>query len=169
MAESCIVTKVYTSAEIRDLLDNLPSQIRDDAKQYVFEQLLIRDSKEPGFIQDLHERGALRHYIARMVFIIRHNKNHAVNKCFRIQGTGLTESIEKEEDGINTDYEELLTKCKTEVESLYWYYRDLLKMRVEFKSDRELARYLGLPRSTIQEGLNKARRLVKEKLKKEST
>jgi len=152
-------------------MEYLPPSIREDAKQYVFEELLNRERKSPGWLADLHERGSLRHYVARMVFNIRYNPKHAFHKHYGLQ-SGIDSTDELLSRGrtpyaFTSDeaYELAAMDCSERVEALYWYYAELLKLRSECKSDRELARQIGLPRSTVQDGLNKGRELIKKMMR----
>lgn len=163
-----IIAELYSSREVRELFNCLPSLIREDARQYVFMDLWQREVKRPGWLEGLNNRGTLRHYIARMVFNISANKRHTFHDTQTIspERCEVGHILEnRPEDATDMQYHEAVEDCSERVDTLYWYYAELLRRRTECKSDRELAREIGLPRSTVQDGLTKARTLVKKMIR----
>lgn len=166
MTANQIITDIYKSKEIDEVIGKIqPEHIRDDLKQHVFVLLLEKDE---SFIQELHGNGKIRNYVVKVICQLvnfKQDKFHRQQRrCTEIPtdftetetGTSLTFTRFKEDDHST----EVL--CAKELDKVYWYNQQLLKLYIEHGSCRKVALAVGIPRQSVCKAIADAREQIKK-------
>lgn len=162
ITKTTLLTAIYSSDEVSEVLTNIHPNKRDDVRQEVFECLL---NKEEAEIIGLHERGKLRPYIVKTLYNTANLERSSHNYQNRRRTEIPTETFVDTADVLEEmDYEELLNTCAVRVDQLYHYHQHLLKLYVEKGSMRAVAFATGIPLNSVCRAINAAREEVKRQL-----
>ena len=160
MTKNQIITELYQSKEVEELILKIqPSDLRDDLKQYVFHVLC---EKPDEFIIELNSKNQLKYYAVRIItnsifsdrsFFYVNYRNQKEVYCDQFA------DIKDEETN-----HDLLDKCEKEVEKLYWYNQELLKLYAKNGSYRAVSQETGIPVKSVHNAVKKAKIQIRSKL-----
>lgn len=161
-----ILTKIYTSNEVRDVIKKLkPVHLQEDILQHCFLELF---QKEPAFIIDLHDRGKLKSYIVKILyntatytrstFAKQQGKETPTDFC----GNSKYEVIRFDSEEKERIENQQQIACA--VSEVHWFKADILKMYAELGTYRAVSEKTGIPNTTIFNTVNQARKEIKSKI-----
>lgn len=188
-----IITDLFTGKNFNDFIKKLePAHLRDDLKQEV---AVIICSWADEKIVGLEERGELSFYVVRMVFNMVTNKYHPFYKTYRSEDIefkeitrgathlsyGYDDELDvadkpdptREETTESLAFRDSERECReqmedftlAEIENLYWYNRDLVKLYLEVKTYRAMERETGIPYISCYKTIQKSFEILREKAK----
>lgn len=166
-----------------------PADLREDIKQFVFEDMLNR---EESFILDLQTRGKLKHFIVKMMYNVSKWRDRSEFKkqygflemsVASFDRSNATEAAEEWNfDGIETiDLQEILKysvdrKLCTEdkrtdkelveavlqaLKEMYWYKAEVFTWYVKLGTYQKVADITGIPLSSIYKTVAQAKQEIK--------
>jgi hypothetical protein len=185
MTKNNLLSKIYQSKEISDVLAKLPEDIRDDLKQHVFLLLL---EKSDDFILELNNIGKLNNYIVKVLCQLvnfKQDKFHRVNRRYsevltdfseeRLQNS--TYQVLKYEDSEEIKLE---NECRKELDrikkidfpsqtgkkcsSVSMYHGILLERYVEKGNYRAVSRETGIPCKSVYNAVQMAKEEIKKRV-----
>jgi len=107
-------------------------------------------------MQNIIGNGALKSYAYLTV------KNFCIDyiRKQKTEPVQLSEDIEAEAGDFKG-----LHELESNIESMYWYHRELLNLYIEHKSYRKIEAITGIPYKSVANGVRKAREILMEKMK----
>ena len=145
-----IIEELYRSDDLRECLSRIqPPDIRDDVKQHVFTELLLKPETD---ILDLYERGKFTAYVAKMlVNMVRWERS-----SFR--------KLQGRETALESDIadEQPIEIIVVPLQKLYWYDAKMLELYAEHGSYRKVEAITGIEFSGICKTIKKARIEIKK-------
>lgn len=189
-----LLMKIYDSKEIGEVIGRInPEHLRDDLKQHVFLQLLEKPDEfiiglETGgklknyivkmicqmvhfkkdkfyFVQGHDSKGNQREIyvdLQRLQVVtdnVHDNGYFSDPKYFLYHES--FDAVNKPEEQAQHRAEDL---CNEELEKVYWYNRDLLKLYVELGSYEAVAQEVGIPKKSVFNAVKKAKEQIKSKV-----
>lgn len=159
--KNSLLTSLYQSTELNEVVQKIPDNIRDDIKQHVFLSLFEQPEEN---ILDLHSRGKLKSYVVRAFYMAANYGESKFLRQNRRKTEIPTDKFQCTPDEDNYDYEELVATCAVKLEAVYWYNRDLLKLYTELGNYRAVAEKTGIPLNSVHDAIKKAKAEVKRML-----
>lgn len=147
-----IIEQLYRSEDLENCLSRInPPDIRDDVKQHVFTELLIKPETE---IMDLYQRGKLTAYVAKMLVNMVRWERSSFRKL-----QGRETALESFSDIADEQPIEIIV---VPLDKLYWYDAKLLQLYAEHGSYRKVEAITGIEYSGICKAIQKARKQIKK-------
>ena len=147
-----IIEQLYRSDDLRECLARIqPPDIRDDVKQHVFTELLLKPETD---ILDLYERGKFVAYVAKMLVNMVRWERSSFRK---LQGRETT--LESFSDIADEPMQEIIV---VPLQKLYWYDAKMLELYAEHGSYRKVEAITGIEFSGICKTIKKARIEIKK-------
>lgn len=144
----------------------------EDVAHYVISGFLQKDNCE----ELIHREEAMK-YMSGMIHLSYYSKTSPYHKLYRQSGRvhELYESTEKvqkaddpyqlEKDKLTEEIYGILIDMKADNLEL-WYTATLFEMYVKIGNYSEISRKTGIPRTSVSQGVDEARKYIKETLKK---
>jgi len=185
-----IIGDLFISKDFNDLIGRIePAHLRDDLKQ---EAICILLELPYERVEQLHSNGELSFYLVRCVFNMVTNKYHPFFKKFRdvnieykeMLSESWFEAIDNSEDFYKPDgfakrhdcdeseafrdnernqKEELEDYTLEQIESLYWYDRDLIKIYLQIGTYRGIQGLTGIPYQSCYKNIQKSLEILRQK------
>lgn len=185
MTKNNLLSEIYQSKEISEVLAKIQPEIRDDLKQHVFLLLL---EKTDEFVLELHNIGKLKNYIVKVICQLvnfKKDKFHTVNgrgrdgKCIEIHVSDLRLLEYYKEDTYQEDIR-LEDSCKRELDrikkidfpsqtgkkcsSVSMYHGILLERYVEKGNYRAVSNETGIPCKSVYNAVQMAKEEIKKRV-----
>lgn len=155
-----IISTLYNSKDVTDLISKIrPEYLQDDLKQYVF---MVLCEKPDSWIIDAWNKGYLKFFLVRTITnsIFSNNSGFlSIHKFTEIQTDNLAD-IPDDTD----DFNEWVLKVGNEVDKLYHYNAELLKLYAEEGTYRKVSEATGIPIKSVHRAVKKAKEQVKKVL-----
>ena len=147
-----IIEQLYRSDDLRECLARIqPPDIRDDVKQHVFTELLLKPETD---ILDLYERGKFVAYVAKMLVNMVRWERSSFRKL-----QGRETALESFADIADEPIQEIIV---VPLQKLYWYDAKMLELYAEHGSYRKVEAITGIEFSGICKTIKKARIEIKK-------
>lgn len=147
-----IIEQLYRSDDLENCLSRIqPADIRDDVKQHVFTELLLKPEAD---IMDLWERGKFTAYVAKMLVNMVRWERSSFRKL-----QGRETALESFSDIADEQPIEIIV---VPLEKLYWYDAKMLELYAEHGSYRKVEAVTGIEFSGICKTIKKARIEIKK-------
>lgn len=159
-----IIEELYKSKEFNECIGKMePEHLRDDLRAEV--TLILLETEEQRLIA-IHAAGALRYYTVRIIINLIQSKTSLFYKRYRQQMTEITDRLAYEE----TDFEERATKeeieeqAMKEIDNLYWYNSDIVKLYLTHGNYRAIQDLTGIPYSSAYKTIQKSFQEIRQKV-----
>ena len=147
-----IIEELYRSDDLRECLSRIqPPDIRDDVKQHVFTELLLKPETD---ILDLYQRGKFVAYVAKMLVNMVRWERSSFRKL-----QGRETALESFYDIADEQPVEIIV---VPLQKLYWYDAKMLELYAEHGSYRKVEAITGIEFSGICKTIKKARIEIKK-------
>jgi hypothetical protein len=147
-----IIEELYRSDDLRECLSRIqPPDIRDDVKQHVFTELLLKPETD---ILDLYQRGKFTAYVAKMLVNMVRWERSSFRKL-----QGRETALESFSDVADEQPVEIIV---VPLQKLYWYDAKMLELYAEHGSYRKVEAITGIEFSGICKTIKKARIEIKK-------
>jgi hypothetical protein len=147
-----IIEQLYRSDDLRECLARIqPPDIRDDVKQHVFTELLLKPETD---ILDLYQRGKFVAYVAKMLVNMVRWERSSFRKL-----QGRETALESFADIADEPIQEIIV---VPLQKLYWYDAKMLELYAEHGSYRKVEAITGIEFSGICKTIKKARIEIKK-------
>lgn len=158
MTRERILTNLFTSKEFIQCIDKMdPASLRDELKAEV--GLILCEMDEAKLI-GLAERGELKYYTVRIIINQIQSKSSPFYKKFRIPVMP-AEFLPELPD---TGYDDSGDRAISEIENLYWYDAELMKMYAEHGTYRKIEQLTGIPFESVYKTITRACKEIKMKV-----
>ncbi len=181
-----IIGKLFSSKEFNDCINKMePEHLRDDLKSEVVMILLEMDEKK---IIDLHQKNELKFYAVRIILNLMQSSSSPFYKKFRglervymddmavehdrSEGQRLFNDAAQIADASFIDVEGVFTErvareemedlALKEVDNLYWYDREIIRLYLQLGSYRKVEAETGIPWESIYFSIAKARKKIRQ-------
>jgi hypothetical protein len=145
-----ILTDIYNSKDLNNLLEKLPQHLREDAKQHLFLEMLEKGEEK---LLELINKGTLKFYMVKVLYNM--TKMSKTNSFARSLGI-----LESPTDFSAPEWEELTPEEETEADkyiiddkldlsSLSWYEENLILLSIDHQSYRKVSKITGIPTTSI--------------------
>lgn len=185
------IATLYEHYEVTAVLQFLPEDIRDDAKQHAFLTLL---EKGDDFVRNLIEHGKLRAYLVNILLKLKYFQEDKFNRQFRketeipydfteyeiiddgeLDSSSLSGKVHKFiecelfKDPIISrdaakDIDAILAIIAEEVEASPEYHKKVFKLYIEYGSYRKVERATGIKWRTAGNTISKVMKRIKNRL-----
>lgn len=158
-----IIEALFNGKNFTECISRMePEHLRDDLRQEVI--LKICEQSEDKII-GLHQRGELEFYTVRIILNESRNKNNGfarkyLSKTVELSGAEVSDDSDFEQRMIR---EELEDYAISEIESLYWYDSELLKMYMNLGTFRAIQELTGIPHVSCFKTIKKAMATLKRR------
>jgi len=158
MTRNEIISDLFTSKDFNACIKKMkPERLQDDLKAEVG---LILCEKPDEKIIELHESGMLKFYTVRIILNLMQSSSSPFYKKFRMTNVELSNIIEP----IIIEYDHRKDKAIAEIENLYWYDREILKLYAEYGTYRAVEEATGIPFESIYKTVQKNCHLIRKKV-----
>lgn len=165
MGKNEIVAELYNSKEFNDCIGKMePDHLRDDLKSEV--ALILLETEENKLMQ-IHASGGLRFYTVRVIMNLIQSKTSFFYKQYRQQVTEITDRfIAGEEQDLEerATREELEEKIFSEIDNLYWYNSQMLRLYLKHGNYRAIEKDTRIPYSSAYKTIQKSLEEIKQKV-----
>lgn len=165
MGKNEIVEQLFISKEFNDCIGKMePDHLRDDLRAEV--ALILLETEESKLMQ-IHASGGLRYYTVRIIMNLIQSKTSLFYKLYRQQVIEITdkyiagEDQDIEERAAREDIEE---KAIKEIDNLYWYNSDMIKLYMKVGNYRAIQQITGIPYSSAYKTVQKSFEEIKQKV-----
>jgi hypothetical protein len=160
-----IVAELFISKEFNDCIGKMePEHLRDDLRAEV--ALILLETEETKLI-DIHRGGGLRYYTVRIIMNLIQSKTSLFYKLYRQQVVEITDRYMKGEDqDIETRAakEELEDKAIKEIDNLYWYNGEMVRLYLKYGNYRAIQQNTRIPYSSAYKTIQKSFEEIKQKV-----
>jgi len=160
-----IVAELYSSKEFNDCIGKMePDHLRDDLKAEV--ALILLETEESKLLQ-IHASGGLRFYTVRVIMNLIQSKTSFFYKQYRQQVTEITDRFISGEDQDleeRATREELEEKIFSEIDNLYWYNNQMLRLYLKHGNYRAIEKDTRIPYSSAYKTIQKSLEEIKQKV-----
>ena len=165
MGKNEIVAELYSSKEFNDCIGKMePDHLRDDLKAEV--ALILLETEESKLLQ-IHASGGLRFYTVRVIMNLIQSKTSFFYKQYRQQVTEITDRFISGEDQDleeRATREELEEKIFSEIDNLYWYNNQMLRLYLKHGNYRAIEKDTRIPYSSAYKTIQKSLEEIKQKV-----
>lgn len=184
MTRAEILSQFFTSKDFNDCIKKMePVQLQDDLKAEV--ALILCEMPEDK-VSGLWERKELKFYTVRIILNLIKSNTSPFYKKFRISGIDLDEltsdlAVRFSKDNttsdiatgskykidkyiIHEDYNPIKDIAIAEIDNLYWYDREILKLYAEHGTYRKVEEVTGIPFESIYKTVIKNCKLIRMKV-----
>lgn len=165
MVKNEIVAELFQSKEFNDCIGKMePEHLRDDLKAEV--TLILLETEEKKLIE-IHAAGALKFYTVRIIMNLIQSKTSLFYKRYRQQVAEITDRFLADED---QDYEERANREEiedlaiSEIDNLYWYDRDIVKLYMRVGNYRAIEKDTMIPYSSAYKTVQRSLEKIKQKV-----
>jgi hypothetical protein len=161
-----IIEELYKSREFNDCINKMePEHLRDDLKAEVVLILLEIDEVK---LMEIHGKGALKFFTARIIINQVFSKTSPFYKQYRQQFNEINDRFAYEETDIEerATREEIEEKMLSEIDNLYWYNAGIVKLYMKLGNFRAIERDTGIPYASAYKTVKKSFNEIKQKVLK---
>lgn len=171
-----ILSDLYTSKELADCIGKMDHRhLHEELKQELFIVLCeLPDDKLLG----VHGRGELRYYAVRVILNMINSSTSKFYRVFRSQALlnmdidlGNLYNDKFEDRGVEEkiEIEERENKLLAAVNKLGWYDKGITELYMTEGSMGNVAKKVGIPKSSVKTTIDRAKKSIKECLQSSST
>lgn len=163
MGKTEILEALYNGKNFRECIERVaPEDLRDDLRQEIILRLCEQDDSK---IIGLHERGELEFYTVRVIINEIRGKSNGFAKKYRTNYVELTErEIAEEPDVPDRELKEQLEDFTlSEIDSLYWYDSEMIKLYMRIGTFRGIQDLTGIPHVSCFKTIKKAMATLKRR------
>ncbi len=171
-----ILSGLYESKELADCIGKMDHRhLHDELKQELFIVLCeLPDDKLLG----MHGRGELRYYAVRVILNMINSNTSRFYKVFRSKALlnmdidlGNLFNDKFQDNGVQDkiDIEEKENKLLDAVNKLGWYDKGITELYMKEGSMGKVAKKVGIPKSSVKQTIDRAKKSIKECLQSSST
>jgi len=160
-----IVEQLFTSKEFNDCINKMePDHLRDDLRAEVALILLETDEKK---LIEIHQGGGLRFYTVRIIMNLIQSKTSLFYKLYRQQVVEITDKYIAGEDQdfeARAVKEDLEDKAISEIDNLYWYNGEMVKLYLKYGNYRAIEENTRIPYTSAYKTIQKSLTEIKQKV-----
>lgn len=167
LSKNAIIEKLFTGKNFRDCISKMePDHLRDDLKQDIILKICeLPDEKVMG----LYSRGELEFYTTRVIINETRNKYNGFFKRYMVTHVPITEQhleSKGEDDGMDDrETREVLEDFAIEqINSLYWYDAEMIKLYLEHGNYRAIQKVTGIPYVSCYKNIQKSIKLLQSRV-----
>jgi hypothetical protein len=158
MTRNQIIAELFTSKDFNACIKKMkPESLQDELKAEV---ALILCEKPDGVIIELWELGKLRFYTVRIILNLIQSSSSPFYKKFRTSTVELSEIAEP----MIIEYDGRKDHAINEIENLYWYDKEILKLYIQYGTYRKVEEITGIPFESIYKTVQKASLQIRKKV-----
>lgn len=188
MTKNEIIGELFTSKEFISCIKKMePVSLQDDLKSEV---ILVLLEKDDDLIHGLHQRNELKYYTVRIILNMIQSKSSPFYKTFRknevlnLNGFesyhqdifSYSESVADSERNtgtilkvnrtiaIGSDYDTKPDEAMLELENLYWYDREIMKLYAEHGTFRKIEEVTQIPWESVYKTVRKSCQIIRKKI-----
>lgn len=158
-----IIEELFNGKDFNDCLGKMePAHLRDDLRQEVI--LTMCELPEEKVVK-LHEEKVLVFYVVRVIINMIRSTNSPFAKKYRTTYTELVEQEEPTGPDMNERLlrEELEDYTLSEINSLYWYDAELIRLYMNLGTFRAIQEMTGIPYVSCFKTIKKAMGVLKRR------
>jgi hypothetical protein len=160
-----IVEQLFTSKEFNDCINKMePDHLRDDLRAEVALILLETDEKK---LIEIHQGGGLKFYTVRIIMNLIQSKTSLFYKLYRQQVVEITDKFVAGEDQdfeARAAKEDLEDKAISEIDNLYWYNGEMVKLYLKYGNYRAIEENTRIPYTSAYKTIQKSLTEIKQKV-----
>lgn len=158
MTKNEILSELFTSKDFNQCIKKMkPENLQDELKAEV---ALILCEKPEDLILGLASRKELRFYTVRIILNLIQSNTSQFYKKFRVNNLELSEIIEP----TIIEYDERKDTAISEIDNLYWYDREILKLYAEHGTYRKVEEVTGIPFESVYKTVMKNCKIIRDRL-----
>lgn len=158
MTKNEILSELFTSKDFNQCIRKMkPENLQDELRAEV---ALILCEKPEDLIIGLADRKELRFYTVRIILNLIQSNTSQFYKKFRVNNLELSEIIEP----IIIEYDERKDTAISEIDNLYWYDREILKLYAEHGTYRKVEEVTGIPFESVYKTVMKNCKIIRDRL-----
>lgn len=164
MGKNEIVAELFVSKEFNDCIEKMePEHLRDDLRAEV--TLILLETDE-GKLIEIYRSGGLKFYTVRIILNLIQSKTSLFYKMYRQQMTELNDRFAYEEIDIEerATREEVEEKALSEVDNLYWYNKEMVRLYLQHGNYRAIEEITRIPYSSAYKTIQKSFQEIKLKV-----
>lgn len=187
MTRAEILSQFFISKDFNDCIKKMePAQLQDDLKAEV--ALILCEMPEDK-VSGLWERKELKFYTVRIILNLIKSNTSPFYKKFRVSGVSLDElsdalaihhnvknswghqadpsSVDKytiDKSFVYSEYDPIRDTAIKEIDNLYWYDREILKLYAEHGTYRKVEEVTGIPFESIYKTVQKGCVQIRKKV-----
>jgi hypothetical protein len=141
-----------------------PDHLRDDLRAEVALILLETDD---GKLKEIHRSGGLRFYTVRIIMNLIQSKTSLFYKLYRQQVVEITDKFiagEEQDLEARAAKEELEDKAIKEIDNLYWYNGEMVKLYLKHGNYRAIQEETRIPYTSAYKTIQKSLTEIKQKV-----
>jgi hypothetical protein len=160
-----IVEQLFTSKEFNDCINKMePDHLRDDLRSEVVLILLETDDSK---LQEIHRTGGLRYFTVRIIMNLIQSKTSRFYKLYRQQVVEITDRFIAGEDQdfeARAAKEEIEDKAIKEIDNLYWYNGEMVKLYMKYGNYRAIEENTRIPYTSAYKTIQKSFQEIKQRV-----
>lgn len=160
-----IIAELYKSREFNDCISKMePEHLRDDLRSEVV--LILLETPEDK-IKQLHEQvNGLKYYTVRIILNLIQSKTSKFYKQYRQQQAQLHDRFAYESADLEEreQREQVEDKAMSEIDNLYWYNKEMVKLYIEHGNYRAIEEITRIPYSSAYKTIQKSLQEIKQKV-----
>ena len=159
-----IIEELYRSKEFGDCIGKMePDHLRDDLRSEVV--LILLETPEEK-IKQMHERKELKFYTVRIILNLIQSKTSGFYKQYRQQLAELHDRFAYEFTDLEEreQREEVEDKALGEVDNLYWYNKEMVRLYLQHGNYRAIEKVTRIPYSSAYKTIQKSFQEIKQKV-----
>jgi hypothetical protein len=160
-----IVEQLFTSKEFNDCINKMePDHLRDDLRSEV---VLILLETDDGKLQEIHRTGGLRYFTVRIIMNLIQSKTSRFYKLYRQQLVEITDRYiagEEQDFEERAAKEEIEDKAIKEIDNLYWYNGEMVKLYMKYGNYRAIEENTRIPYTSAYKTIQKSFQEIKQKV-----
>lgn len=160
-----IIEQLYKSREFNDCIGKMePEHLRDDLRSEVV--LILLETPEEK-IKQLHEQvNGLKYYTVRIILNLIQSKTSKFYKQYRQQLAQLHDRFAYEAADLEEreQREQVEDKAMSEIDNLYWYNKEMVKLYIEHGNYRAIEEITRIPYSSAYKTIQKSFQEIKQKV-----
>jgi hypothetical protein len=160
-----IVEQLFTSKEFNDCINKMePDHLRDDLRAEVALILLETEEKK---LSEIHKSGGLKFYTVRIIMNLIQSKTSLFYKLYRQQVVEITDRFIAGEDQdfeARAAKEEMEDKAIKEIDNLYWYNGEMVKLYLKYGNYRAIEENTRIPYTSAYKTIQKSFQEIKQKV-----
>lgn len=163
--KNAIIEKLFTGKNFRDCISKMkPDHLQDDLKMEVI--LVVCEWSEEKVVK-LHNDGALEFYVVRVILNLIQSTTSPFYKKYRmvtVPLNGNTKHLHSDDDiEERMMREELEDATLDQINQLYWYDAELVRIFMRVGTFRAVGQDIGIPWQTCYKTIKKALKILKGK------
>jgi hypothetical protein len=159
-----IVEQLFISREFNECIGKMePEHLRDDLRAEVALILLETDEKK---LIEIHQSGGLKFYTVRIILNLIQSKTSHFYKMYRQQLAEINDRFAYEVADLEerATREEAEEKVLSEIDNLYWYNKEMVRLYMEHGNYRAIEEITRIPYSSAYKTIQKSIQEIKQKV-----